>query len=172
MIAITAEALLYGIFAFFLLGVVSYFTYRLIRLMFDLISSIPELLSALHAKKKPSLKYPWQILNSLSKVPLSKDIALALTVLILGFFYTAFAYIFLDGVLRLLPFLSLLFGIYIIFKILGERFDKFNSLIKPIILSLSAYPYYFGLYAGGFLYKSFNTLWNRFVMRIYKGDRM
>lgn len=145
MIGILTETLLGAILAFFLLGVTTYLSFILIRLVLDCCFTMPGIFSDFRRGKRYNPNSFFNLCKNAGAAPISWDVACAITVTVIGFLYCLFTYIFLDGVLRILPFIALLLGIYILNISLGKRFVILNKYIKLILTLLIGYPFYFGI---------------------------
>ncbi len=145
MMGILTETLLNAILAFFLLGVITYLVFILIKLVLDSCFTMPGIFSHFRLSKRYTPKSFFDSCKNAGTVPISWDVSCAITVTVIGFVYCLFTYIFLDGVLRILPFVALLFGVYILNLSLGSRFIILNKYIKLVLTLIIGYPFYFGI---------------------------
>ena len=150
MIALLTDTLLYGILAFFLLGVVTYLTFSVLSVIFDVCFSAPSTLYGWRRTKRNTIRSYFEAIRSRSAAPVSVDVACAVTITLIGLLYCLFTYVFLDGVLRLLPFIALLFGVYLLNLTLGNKFKLLNKYIGFIFMLILGYPFYFGIILARF----------------------
>ena len=155
MISILTDTLLYSIAAFFVLGIFTYFFFAAVRMFFDVCLLSPKIFHILRTTKTK----PRDLYKQENQANVSTDIACAVTVTLTGILYCLFTYIFLDGVLRLLPLLAFLLAIYLLNISLGKRFLVLNKYIKLFSLMLIWYPYYFGILLGKVFFSTFTKIY-------------
>ena len=153
------NTLLSGILAFFLLGVITYFTYVALNLMLEACLSTPSFIVKWSSLKKNSHRSYFQTLKETTEAPIGVDIACAITITVTGVFYCLLSYVLLDGVIRLLPLLAFLFGVYLLNLALGAKLKVVNKYLRILLLSLTGYPFYIGIIVSRASFIAFNKFY-------------